>query len=105
MEVWFNERDDLQNLSLLPLASTLTIGNSQHSQGQSIFDSGFDLFNSPEGHSFVDLGGPIGLVDLVGEPFGPANTDTIVERLTDPFPILSTSAIRERSTSSWWRCN
>ena len=48
---------------------------------------GFDLFataSSPA--SFVDLtlfsGGLVGVVPLTGNPFGPGDTDTIVERLT-----------------------
>jgi len=76
---------------VLSMACALAIGNAQQSQDQSIFDTGFDLFNTPEGHSFVDLtpaaipGLADPIVQLVGEPLGPANTDTIVERLTDPF--------------------
>ena len=51
---------------------------------------GFDLFatapSPPDPQTFVDLtipsGGLVGIVPLKGDPFGPGDTDTIVERIT-----------------------
>jgi len=57
---------------------------------------GYDLFataaSPPNPSTFVDLtvqsGGLVGVVPLMGNPFGPANTDTIVERkLGSGFPF------------------
>ena len=55
---------------------------------------GFDLFatspSPPNPSTFVDLtvqsGGLVGVVPLKGNPFGPANTDTIVQRLAGSGP-------------------
>lgn len=46
-------------------------------------DPGFDLFNTPPGGAFADLTDfGLGVVDLQGNPIGPGNTDTIVERFS-----------------------
>lgn len=51
-------------------------------------DPGFDLFATPAGFSWADLPG-IGRVDLQGNPFGPADTDTIVERQGPPITLTN----------------
>jgi hypothetical protein len=46
---------------------------------------GFDLLSTPPGGAFIPLDLPgigIVIVDLVGTPIGPGNTDTIVERMS-----------------------
>lgn len=57
--------------------------------------SGFDLFQTVTPGTVVDLGGPIGLVELEGVPIGPGNADTIVERLggINPFNVGDTDTI------------
>ena len=50
-------------------------------------DPGNDLFATLPG-TFVDLGGPIGVVPLMGNPFGPGDTDTVVKRLTGTSPTF-----------------
>ena len=42
-------------------------------------DPGFDLFSTPVGGAFVELPGGL-MVDLQGNPIGPGDTDTIVQR-------------------------
>jgi hypothetical protein len=72
---------------------------------------GTDYFQTVPGVSNVsgtwfDFGGPIGIVDFMGLPVGPWNTDTIVQRqadadLTVPSPIplqIVTLSLESRST-------
>jgi hypothetical protein len=71
-----------------------------HTASAHVFGPGFDLFatapSPPSPMTFVDLGGPIGVVPLIGNPFGPGDTDTIVERLTgsgSPFDVGDVAVI------------
>lgn len=57
----------------------LALGIPNASWAASI-DPGFDLLATPAGGAFLDL--PGGRLQLMGNPLGPGNTDTIVERLT-----------------------
>ncbi len=43
-------------------------------------EPGFDLFHTPPGGGVIDLG--LGPIPLEGDPIGPGDTDTIVERKT-----------------------
>ena len=78
------------------VVALLVVGTSSTVHATAIFP-GFDLFatsaSPPNPSTFVDLtvqsGGLVGIVLLKGNPFGPANTDTIVERKTGSPPIFN----------------
>jgi hypothetical protein len=81
----------------------VAVANPNTASATEIFP-GFDLFatalSPPDPQSFVDLtiqsGGLVGVVPLEGSPFGPANTDTIVERHTGsgfPFNVGDVTTI------------
>ncbi len=65
------------------MSLALLIGLSSMTSA-SVILPGFDLFSTPEGGAFIDFSSTplsfLGLVDLVGNPIGPGNTDTIVQR-------------------------
>jgi hypothetical protein len=71
------------------VAALIALASVSSAQANSI-DPGFDLFRTDPGTTFVDLT-PVpslglGIIPLEGVPFGPGNTDTIIERLTGPGP-------------------
>ncbi len=83
----------LRMLVAVLFVATVVVANSNTASATEIF-SGFDLFatapSPPDPQTFVDLtipsGGAVGIVPLEGNPFGPGDTDTIVERKTGSGP-------------------
>ena len=79
-------------LSLLALIALCGVSGKA---AASAIGPGFDLFATVSAETFVNLDPFIpgaGIVSLEGVPFGPADTDTIVERLQgiDPFEVCPT---------------
>ncbi len=83
----------LRMLVTVWFAAIVVVANFNTASATEIFP-GFDLFatapSPPDPQTFVDLtipsGGAVGIVPLEGNPFGPGDTDTIVERLTGSGP-------------------
>ncbi len=71
-------------LAAMILAITFGAGNLASA---TTIDPGFDLFHTVTPGTSFDFGFPIGVVELEGNPIGPGNADTIIQRLqgTGPF--------------------
>ncbi len=63
-------------------AAALLLGGVWQAKGD-VINAGTDYEATVPGTARYDFGGSIGVVQLSGNPFGPGNTDTIIQRTSD----------------------